>query len=57
MIAGTVTQREMDDENPLLWKVTVEPASNVKDMKSVTVITMNSQKYNKAENVRAVTHV
>ncbi|KPK45352.1 MAG: hypothetical protein AMJ65_00110 [Phycisphaerae bacterium SG8_4] len=57
MIAGTVTQCEPDDENPLLWKIAVEPASNVKDMKSVTVITMNSQKYNKAEDVRAVTQV
>ena len=57
MIAGTVTQCEADDENPLLWKIAVEPASNVKDIKSVTVITMNSQKYNKAEDVRAVTQV
>jgi len=57
MIAGTVTQCETDDENPVLWKIAVEPASNVKDIKSVTVITMNSQKYNKAENVKAATQV
>ena len=57
MIAGTVTQCEPDNENPLLWRIAVEPASNVKDIKSVTVITMNAQKYNKAENAKAATHV
>ncbi|MHC4432827.1 MAG: rod shape-determining protein MreC [Planctomycetota bacterium] len=57
MIAGTVTRCEPDDENPLLWQIAVEPASNVKDMKSVTVITMNSQQYNKAEDVIGVTQV
>jgi rod shape-determining protein MreC len=57
MIAGTVTQCEPDDENPLLWKIAVEPASNAKDVKSVTVITMNSQQYNKAEDVIVLTQV
>lgn len=57
MIAGTVTQCETDYVNPLLWKIAVEPTSNVKDIKSVTVIVMNSQKYNKAVNVRAATQV
>jgi rod shape-determining protein MreC len=55
MIAGTVARCETDDENPILWKIVVEPTSNVKDIESVTVITMNSQKYNKAENLRAAT--
>lgn len=57
MIAGTITQCETDDENPLLWKIAVEPASNVKNIKSVTIITMNSPKYNKAENAKAATQV
>jgi hypothetical protein len=57
MIAGTVTECETNDENPLLWKIAVEPAANAKDRRSVTVITVNSQKYNKAENATAATQV
>ncbi len=53
MIAGTVAQCKTDDENPLLWKIAVEPTSDIRDIKSVTVIVMNSQKYNKAEDVEA----
>ena len=55
MIAGTVAQCKTDDENPLLWKITVEPVYEMKDIKSVTVIIMNSQKYNKIENNKATT--
>jgi rod shape-determining protein MreC len=57
MVVGTVTQCQTDQKNPLLWKIAVEPTSNVKDMKSVTVIVMNSQKFSKAEDVKAVTQV
>jgi len=57
MIAGTIARCEIDEENPVLWEIIVEPTSNVKDIESVTVITINSQKYNKAENFRAATQV
>jgi len=53
IIAGTVVQCETDDENPLLWKIKVEPVYEMKDIKSVTVITMNSQDRNKTENNKA----
>ncbi len=53
MIAGTVVQCKVDDENPLLWKLTIEPVYEMKDIKDVTVIIMNSQKYNEVENDEA----
>jgi len=43
MIMGTVTQCEKDDENPLLWDITVKPACNIEELKDVAVIIMNSQ--------------
>jgi rod shape-determining protein MreC len=55
MIAGIVTQCKTYDENPLLCKLTVEPVYEMKDIKSVTVIVMNSQKYNKEGNDKAST--
>jgi rod shape-determining protein MreC len=48
MIAGTVAQCKTDDENPLFWKIAVDPTYHIKDIKDVTVIVMNSQKYNKS---------
>lgn len=55
MIAGIVVQCKADDENPLLWEIKVKPVYEMKDIKSVTVIIMNSQKYNKTENNKATT--
>ena len=41
MIIGTVTQYETDDENPLLWDITVKPACDIERLNDVAVIVMN----------------
>ena len=41
MITATVAQCKADDDNPLLWEIEVEPACDVKRLKTVTVIIMN----------------
>jgi cell shape-determining protein MreC len=38
---GRVARCERDDENPLLWDITVEPACDIEKLKGVTVIIMN----------------
>jgi len=43
-----------DDNNPLFWKITVEPVYQAKDIKSITVILMNSQMNNKSKNCEAM---
>lgn len=53
--AGTVAQCKTNIENPLLWDIVVEPACDIQKAKSVTVIIMNLQKQNQAENDKAVT--
>lgn len=44
MIVGTVAQCKIDDENPLLWDITVKPACEVNRLTKVTVVVMNRQK-------------
>jgi len=44
MIIGTVTQYKTDDENPLLWDITVKPACDIERLNNVAVIVMNPQK-------------
>ena len=43
IIVGTVAQCKRDDENPLLWDVTVKPVCDIKKLSDVTVIVMNPQ--------------
>ena len=43
MIVGTVAQCKMDDENPLLWDITVKPACEVNRLKNITVVITNPQ--------------
>lgn len=43
IIVGTVAQCEVDDANPLLWDITVEPACDIERLKSVAVVVMNPQ--------------
>jgi len=43
MIIGKVTGCKTDEENPLLWDITVEPSSNTQALESVAVIIMNPQ--------------
>jgi cell shape-determining protein MreC len=43
MIVGTVAQRKKDDENPLLWDITVTPACEIEKLSDVAVIIMNPQ--------------
>lgn len=42
-IAGTVAQCKRDDENPLLWDITVKPACDIEKLNDVAVIIMNPQ--------------
>lgn len=44
MIAGTVRDCKRNDEIPLLWDITVEPACDIETLSSVAVIIMNPQK-------------
>ena len=41
MIAGKVSQCKRDDENPLLWDITVNPACDIEKLNYVHVIIMN----------------
>lgn len=41
MIAGKVTRCERNDENPLLWDITVAPACDIEKLNDVAVIIMN----------------
>ena len=41
MKIGKVIQCETNDEEPLLWDITVEPACDIKQLKDVAVIIMN----------------
>ena len=43
MIAGKVAQCKRNDENPLLWDATVEPACDIERLNNVIVIIMNPQ--------------
>lgn len=43
MIVGTVTRCKKDDENPLLWDITVSPACEMEKLSDVAVIIMNPQ--------------
>jgi len=43
MIIGTVVQCKEDNENPLLWDITVKPACDIEKLNSVAVIVMNPQ--------------
>jgi rod shape-determining protein MreC len=41
IIVGTVSKCRKNDENPLLWDITVKPACDVERLDNVTVIVMN----------------
>jgi rod shape-determining protein MreC len=41
MIVGTVSQCKRNDENPLLWDITVKPACDIERLNDVTVIIIN----------------
>jgi rod shape-determining protein MreC len=41
MIVGTVSECKSNDENPLVWDITVQPACDIRDTTSVAVIVMN----------------
>jgi len=41
MVVGTVVQCKTDDENPLLWDITVKPACDIANLTDVAVIVMN----------------
>ena len=43
MIIGTVAQCKRDDENPLLWDITVKPACDIEKLNDVAAIIMNPQ--------------
>ncbi len=43
MIVGTVLQCKIDQKNPLLWDITVQPACDIEKLKKVDVIIMNPQ--------------
>jgi rod shape-determining protein MreC len=43
MIIGAVSQCKRDDENPLLWDITVKPACDIERLNDVTVLIMNPQ--------------
>lgn len=42
MIVGTVARCERCDENPLLWDITIKPASDLKRLRDVAVIIMET---------------
>ena len=41
VIAGTVAQCKSNDENPLIWDITVKPACDIEKLSDVAVIVMN----------------
>jgi len=52
MIVGTVAKCKMDDENPLLWDITVKPACEIRRLNSVAVIIMNPQELGEKVSVK-----
>ena len=40
-VIGEVKQVRPDDENPLLWEITVEPVYQLGGLKQVAIIVMN----------------
>jgi len=38
MIIGRVTECKRDEQNPMVWDVTVEPVCDIKELKTITVI-------------------
>ena len=44
IVTGTVQRCQSDDENPLLWDITVRPACNIEQLDTVAVIIMNPKK-------------
>lgn len=44
LIIGKVTGCKTDEENPLLWDITVEPSCNAEALENVAVIIMNPQR-------------
>jgi len=46
LIAGTVEKCKADNENPLLWDITIRPACDIQRLNSVVVLVMNSQQQN-----------
>lgn len=49
MIVGTVSQCKRDDENPLLWDITVKPACDIGKLSSVAVVIMNPREQQQIE--------
>jgi len=41
VIVGTVAQCKSNDENPLLWDITVKPACDIESLRDVAIIVMN----------------
>ena len=41
VIVGTVAECKSNDENPLVWDLTVQPACDIKSLKNVAAIVMN----------------
>ena len=41
VIVGTVAQRKSNDENPLVWDITVKPACDIESLTDVAIIVMN----------------
>lgn len=44
MIVGTVADRKSNDENPLVWDITIQPVCDIQKLTDVAVIVMNPQK-------------
>lgn len=44
VIVGTIAHCRMSDENPGIWEITVSPACNIEELKSVTVVVANPRK-------------
>lgn len=55
MIAGTISRCKTDTDNPLLWEISVDPIYDMQDIKSITVIIMNSEEPANAKNDKAAT--
>ena len=43
VIVGTVSECKSNDENPLVWDITVQPVCDIKSLTDVAVIVMNPQ--------------
>jgi hypothetical protein len=43
VITGTVAQCKSNDENPVLWDITVKPACDIEKITDVAVIVMNPE--------------